>query len=72
MIAEMRGRKKESAGRTLAWIFIAALISSIIIEIIRGNPPLPRSNILEIVFITAAGLYGGVIYRLQLSSIRSL
>ena len=69
MIAEMRGRKNESAGRTLAWIFLAALISSIIIEIIRGYPPLLGSNILEIVFITAAGLYGGVIYRLQLSSI---
>ena len=72
MIAEMRGRKNESFRRTLAWIFIAALISSIIIEIIRGYPPLLRSNILEIVFITAAGLYGSVIYRLQLSSIRSL
>jgi hypothetical protein len=38
----------------------------------RGYPPLNRSNILEIVFITAAGLYGGVIYRLQLSSIQRL
>jgi glycopeptide antibiotics resistance protein len=72
MMAEMRGRSSESAGRTLAWIFLAALISSIIIEIIRGYPPLLRSNILEIVFITAAALYGGVIYRLHLSSIRSL
>jgi hypothetical protein len=70
MIAEMRGRKNESVSRTLAWIFLAALISSILIEIIRGYPPLLGSNILEIVFITAAGLYGGVIYRLQLSSIQ--
>ena len=70
MIAEMRGRKNESAGRTLAWIFLAAFISSIVFEIIRGYPTLPRSNILEIVFITAAGLYGGVIYKLQLSSIQ--
>ena len=61
MMAAMRGRSSESAGRTLAWIFLAALISSIIIEIIRGYPPLLRSNILEIVFITAAALYGGVI-----------
>jgi hypothetical protein len=66
----MRGRKNESVSRTLAWIFLAALISSILIEIIRGYPPLLGSNILEIVFITAAGLYGGVIYRLQLSSIQ--
>jgi glycopeptide antibiotics resistance protein len=71
-IAQMRGRKDESAGKTLAWIFLAALISSIFIEIIRGYPPLFISNIMEIVFITAAGLYGGVIYRLQLSSIQRL
>jgi hypothetical protein len=72
IIAEMRGRKSESAGRTLAWIFLAVLISSIVIEIMRGYPPLPGSHILEIVFITAAGLYGGVIYRLQLFSIQRL
>jgi hypothetical protein len=72
MIAEMRGRKNESAGRTLAWVFLAALISSIIIEIIRGTPPLLTSNISEIVFITTAGLYGGIIYRLQLAAIQRL
>jgi glycopeptide antibiotics resistance protein len=71
-IAQMRGRKNESAAKTLGWIFIAALISSIVIEIIRGYPPLFISNTMEIVLITAAGLYGGVIYRLQLSSIQRL
>jgi hypothetical protein len=39
MIAEMRGRKNESVGRPLAWIFFAALINSILIEIIRVYPP---------------------------------
>ncbi len=72
MIAEMRGRKNESAGKTLGWIFFTALIVSIIIEIIRGYPPLIRSSILEIVFTTAAALYGGVIYRLQLAAIQRL
>ena len=69
MIAEMRGRKNESVGKTLGWIFFTTLIVSIIIEIIRGYPPLIRSSILEIVIITAAALYGGVIYRLQLAAI---
>jgi VanZ family protein len=72
MIAEMRGRKNESAGKTLGWIFFTALICSIIIEIIRGYPPLLGSSILEIVFITAAALYGGIIYRLQLAAIQRL
>jgi hypothetical protein len=72
MIAEMRGRKNESAGRTLGWVFFTALICSISIEIIRGTPPLLTSNILEIVFIIAAGLSGGIIYRLQSAAIQRL
>ena len=72
MIAEMRGRKKESAGKTLGWIFFTALVCSISIAAIRGYPPLIRSSILEIIFITAAALYGGVIYRLQLAAIQRL
>jgi VanZ family protein len=72
MIAQMRGRKNESAGRTLGWVFFTALICSISIEIIRGTPPLLTANISEIVFITTAGLYGGIIYRLQLAAIQRL
>ena len=72
IIAEMRGRKNESAAKTLGWIFFTVLICSVIIEIIRGYPPLLGSNILEIVFIAAAALYGGVIYRLQLAAIQRL
>jgi len=72
MMAEMRGRKNESAQKTLGWIFFTALICSIIIAAIRGYPPLIRSSILEIVFITAAALYGGIIYRLQLAAIQRL
>jgi glycopeptide antibiotics resistance protein len=72
MIAEMRGRKNEFAGKTLGWIFFTALICSIIIETIRGYPPLLMSTMLEFVFIIAAGLYGGIIYRLQLAAIQRL
>ena len=72
MIAELRGRKNESAAKTLGWIFFTALICSIMIGIIRGYPPLLGSSILEIVFITAAALYGGIIYRLQLAAIQRL
>ena len=72
MIAEMRGRKNESAAKTLGWIFFTALICSIIIETIRGYPPLLTSTMLEFVFIIAAGLYGGIIYRLQLAAIQRL
>ncbi len=72
MIAEIRGRKNESTGKTLGWIFFTALICSIIIETIKGYPPLLTSNMLEAIFIIAAGLYGGIIYRLQLAAIQRL
>jgi len=72
MIAEMRGRKNESVDKTLGWIFCLTLGSSILIDLIRGFPQLLISNFLAIGAVIAAGLYGGIIYRLQLAAIRRL
>jgi hypothetical protein len=72
MIAEMRGRKKESFAKILAWIFFITLSCSVIIEMTTGYPPLLASNILEILFMTGSGVYGGMIYRLQLTFIQHL
>ena len=72
MVAEMRGRKKESFTTILAWIFFITLICSVVIEMAIGDPPLLASNILEILFMTVAGVYGKMIYRLQLTAIQHL
>ncbi len=72
MIAEMRGRKNESAGKTYVWVLIAALVTSIIIIILKGLSDLIALDLIETGLISAASLYGAVIYRLQLSAIRSL
>ena len=72
MIAEMRGRKNEPAGKTLGWTFFIAVAAAIFIEILKTYPALNKMNILPIVIITAASIYGAVIYRLQLSSIEKL
>jgi hypothetical protein len=72
MIAEMRGRKKESLTTILALIFFIALSCSVIIKMASGHPPLLASNILEILFITASGVYDAMIYRLQLTTIQQL
>ena len=72
MIAEMRGRKDEPAGKTLGWIFCVTLVSSILIGVLRGFQELIISNILAIGAVVAAGLYGGVIYIMQLAAIRRL
>jgi glycopeptide antibiotics resistance protein len=72
MIAEMRGRKKESLKAALAWVFLIVLVCSGAIETARAYPPLLGSDLLEILLMTGAGLYGGMIYRLQLAGIRQL
>ena len=72
MIAEMRGRKKESRTMTLTWIFFITLGCSVVIEMTKGYPPLLASNNLEILFMTASGVYGAMIYRLQLTAIQHL
>jgi len=55
-----------------ALIFFITLSCSVVIEMTRGYPPLLASNILEILFMTASGVYGGIIYRLQLAAIQRL
>jgi len=72
MVAEMRGRKKESLTAILALIFFITLSCSVVIEMTRGYPLLLASNILGILFMTASGVYGGMIYRLQLAAIQHL
>lgn len=70
MLVEMRGRKKESAKAALGWTFPLALGCSAAFVAARSYPPLFGSDILETLLMTAAAIYGGVIYRLQLAAIR--
>jgi glycopeptide antibiotics resistance protein/uncharacterized membrane protein len=72
MIAEMRGRKNESVEKTLGWTFFIAAGSAIFIKILKTYPVLNNINILSIIVIISASIYGAVIYRLQLSAIERL
>jgi hypothetical protein len=72
MIAEMRGRKNESVEKTLGWTFFIAVAAAIFIEALVTYPSLNHINILPIIIITAASIYGALIYRLQLSAIERL
>ena len=65
MVAEMRGRKKESPGAAFGWILAIVLGCSAAFVTLRANPPLLGSDILETLLMTAAGIYGAVIYRLR-------
>jgi len=70
IIAEMRGRKKESFFKTLLIVFFIIFCSSTTLQILKVNSLMIPAIFLEPVFITLAGLFGAVIYRRQLSSIR--
>lgn len=72
IIAEMRGRKNESVEKTLGWAFIIAVGSAIFIEMVKSYPTLASMNMLSIIIIISANIYGVVLYRLQLSAIERL
>ena len=72
IIAEMRGRKNETVEKTLGWTFFITAVAAIFIEIIKTYPALNNLNVLSIIIIISASIYGAVIYRLQLSAIERL
>jgi hypothetical protein len=72
MIAEMRGRKNEAVETTLVRTFFIAVAAAIFTEVLKTYPALTSINILSIVIIISASIYGAVIYRLQLSSIERM
>lgn len=72
IIAELRGRKNEAVEKTLGWTFCIAATAAIVIEVLKTHPAFSSIDILSIVIITLASIYGAVIYRLQLSAIERL
>lgn len=69
IIAEMRGRRKESFFETFGWVYLMALCASVVMALLRSFPPPFEFNIFEMVLIVSASLYGAAIYRLQLATI---
>jgi hypothetical protein len=69
MIAEIRGRKDETADKTLGWTFGISAITSILIETLKAYPVISSINLYAVGYVIAACIYGAVIYRLQLAAI---
>jgi hypothetical protein len=65
-------RFKDGGNLTPNKLSLFVLSCSVVIEMVRGYPSLLFANIFEILFMTAAGVYGGMIYRLQLTAIQHL
>ena len=72
IVAEMRGRKQESITKILLWIVVLSLSCVIVIVFIKGHTPFSLLTFIEAALITGASLYGGIIYRLQLTAIQRI
>lgn len=72
MMAEARGRQKASSWRTWLWLCLTSLSSAGGLEILRGFHPQHTASLMQVLLLTGAGLYGGLIYTLQLATVQSL
>lgn len=68
LIAESRGRKDEPLGNVMLWIMLSCLTVGISLELIRGFHPNHIASFLQLILSIGVGLYGGLIYRLQLNA----
>ena len=69
-VAESRGRREEGAGLRLARLTAASILSAAALEALRGFHPGHGASMLVLVLTAAMGLYGGLIYRIQLGVVR--
>jgi hypothetical protein len=71
-VAESRGRREEPTRHRLARLAIACFIATAALELLRGFHPQHGASILVLLFTGAVGLYGGLLYRMQLRVVREV
>jgi len=71
LVAEMGGRKDESASNSLRRVFGYVLAFSILSTTLRNLFSEPAFYLVEAVLFAAAAMYGAIIYRLQLAAVRA-
>ena len=69
-VAESRGRREEGAGPRRARLIAASVLSAAALEALRGFHPGHGASMLVLLLTVAMGLYGGLIYRIQLGVVR--
>jgi VanZ family protein len=72
MGAESRGRQNETLRRTAWWLLAYSLLVAGGLEGLRGFHPQHSASLAHVTLATAITLYGGIIYRLQLTSVQRL
>lgn len=71
-VAESRGRREEGAGQRRARLGAACFLAAAALELLRGFHPGHGASGLVFLLTGAVGLYGGLIYRIQLGVVREL
>jgi VanZ family protein len=72
MVAEAGGRQRESpaeAGWRVVWV---SVVSGAVLELIRGFHPGYVASFGRLAILAAAGLYGGLVYQMQLRLVRQM
>lgn len=72
MVAEARGRREESFARAVGWVLSACVVGAGALEALRGFHPGQVASLFRLGLVAGAGLYGGLVYRLQLAFVRDL
>jgi VanZ family protein len=69
-VAEARGRREERTGPRLARLAVACFLATAALEVLRGFHPAHGASLLVLLFTGGVGLYGGLLYRMQLALVR--
>jgi VanZ family protein len=72
MVAEARGRKRETFRVTMIWVLSACIVSGCLLELLRGFHPKHTASLAQLVISIGVGIYGGLLYRLQLNAVQRL
>jgi VanZ family protein len=69
-VAEARGRREERPGQRLARLAVACFVATAALESLRGFHPAHGASVLVFLFTGAVGMYGGLLYQMQLAVVR--
>ena len=69
-VAESRGRREERRGHRLTRLAVACFVAPAALELLRGFHPAHGASVLVLLFAGVVGLYGGLLYRMQLAVVR--
>ncbi|GJQ60446.1 MAG: VanZ family protein [Candidatus Scalindua sp. AMX11] len=72
IVAEGRGRKEETFRITMMWVLSACFASGCLLEFVRGFHPKHTASLAQLMISIGVGMYGALLYRLQLNAVRRL